>query len=264
MFQIYTIVGDIMFKTMENLKLIDIMRRPASKHRVFKNRFSHALIFKISGESLYNFEGTEIIHNTGELLFIPKGQNYSLHCECEKSEYLLINFDAEIQDARVQKHCIENYFDLDFIYKNLEKLWLFGAESQRYKCISVFYDIISFITQKQDSNYALKSKLSKIKNADKYLQDHIFDSTLKSGTLASLCNMSDTYFRKIFKACYGLNPHEYINAKRLARAKAVLACGDYKTVSEVAQSVGFDDALYFSKLFKEKYGVPPSKYVSID
>ncbi|MBQ8588296.1 MAG: AraC family transcriptional regulator, partial [Clostridia bacterium] len=33
---------------------------------------------------------------------------------------------------------------------------------------------------------------------------------------------------------------------------------------EVAQSVGFDDALYFSKIFKAKYGVPPSKYVSID
>lgn len=253
-----------MFKTMENLKLIDIMRRPASKYREFKSRFSHALVFKISGESIYNFEGMEIVHHTGELLFIPKGQKYCLRCECEGSEYLLINFDAEIPDAKVQKYSVENYFDLDFIYKNLEKMWLFGAESQRYKCISVFYDIISYITQKQDSNYALKSKLSKIKNADKYLQEHIFDSTLKSGTLASLCNMSDTYFRKIFKACYGLNPHEYINAKRLARAKAVIACGDYKTVSEVAQSVGFDDALYFSKIFKEKYGVPPSKFVSID
>ena len=253
-----------MFKTVENFKLIDIMRRPASKYREFKSRFSHALVFKISGESIYNFEGIKIVHKVGELLFIPKGEKYRLHCECEGSEYLLINFDAEIPDARVQKHSVENYSDLDFIYTNLEKMWLFGAESQHYKCISVFFDIISYITQKQNSNYALKSKLSKIKNADKYLQEHLFDSDLKSGVLASLCNMSDTYFRKIFKACYGLNPHEYINIKRLARAKAVIASGDYKTVSEVAQSVGFDDALYFSKIFKAKYGVPPSKYVSID
>lgn len=249
---------------MENLKLIDVLRRPASRYREFKSRFSHAFVFKISGESIYNFENEEIIHKAGELLFIPKGEKYHLRCQCNESEYLLINFDAEIKDAKVQKYSVKNYFELDYIYNNLEKMWLFGNGSQRCKCVSLFYDIISYITQKQDNDYTLKRKFSKIEKASVHLQEHIFDSALKSQDLASICNMSDTYFRKIFRACYGINPREYITGKRLAHAKAVIASGDYETISEVAQSVGFDDALYFSKSFKAKYGVAPSAYTKVD
>lgn len=260
----YTIYGDVMFEYMENLKLIDILRRPASRYREFNSRPSHGFVFKISGKSIYNFSGREITHKEGELLFIPKGEVYSLHCISDKSEYLLINFDADIKCAEVKIFNIDNYFEKDFLYENLERLWLFGGVSEKYKCLSAFYDIISFITHKQNNVSASRKNILKIAAAVEYLEGHIFDVNLKAGDLCSICNMSDTYFRSIFRESYGMNPAQYINNKRLSRARAIIATGDYETISDVARSVGYDDALYFSKIFKRKYKLPPSKYVGVD
>lgn len=62
----------------------------------------------------------------------------------------------------------------------------------------------------------------------------------------------------------GLKPREYIQNKRLARALSIIESGEYEKLSEVAFMCGYDDPLYFSKVFKEKYKVCPSKYGSID
>lgn len=62
----------------------------------------------------------------------------------------------------------------------------------------------------------------------------------------------------------GLKPREYIQNKRLARALSIIESGEYEKLSEVAFMCGYDDPLYFSKVFKEKYKVCPSKYASID
>ena len=260
----YNIYGDIMFTDMENLKLIDIMRRPASKRREFKGRLYHGFVFKISGESIYYFKNKELIHKAGELLFIPKGEIYNLRCLCQNSEYLLINFDADIKDAKVTKYSLDTFFEADYLYENLEKLWIFGDVSGKYKCLSKFYEIISFVSHKHDTDFAAKKNFAKISKAVKYMEEHIFDCNLKVGKLPLMCNMSDTYFRKIFRANYGLNPAEYISQKRLARAKHIILSGDYDSIAEVAYLSGFEDPLYFSRVFKTMYKVSPSEYHSID
>ena len=74
-----------------------------------------------------------------------------------------------------------------------------------------------------------------------------------------MCNISDTYFRKIFISVYGVSPKGYVQNKRLVQAKNILDSGEYTHIYEVAHSVGFVDALYFCKLFKNTYGYFPSK-----
>jgi AraC-like DNA-binding protein len=263
-YRFYNIFGDVMFNNMENLKLIDILCRPASRYKEFKCRPNHGMVFKISGESIYTFDDREIIHHAGELLFIPKGEKYTVRCESSESRYLLINFDAKIENPTCTIFDISGFPELDFVYDSLEKIWLFGEESGRLKCISVFYDVLSFVNRKHRSDYASKKNFSKIKPALEYLEENIFDSNLRAGELSRMCNISDTYFRKIFKSHYGLNPAEYINNKRLSRAHSIIASGEFDKLSEVAYLCGYDDPLYFSKLFKAKYKLSPSLYCSID
>ncbi len=66
------------------------------------------------------------------------------------------------------------------------------------------------------------------------------------------------YFSRIFTKYTGVSPQKYLVDYRLERAKHLLSSGSY-TVSEVASSVGYDDIFAFSKIFKKKYGVSPSK-----
>jgi AraC-like DNA-binding protein len=64
---------------------------------------------------------------------------------------------------------------------------------------------------------------------------------------------------KKLQSITGLAPSEFIRSIRLKRAAQLLTQGNYP-VAEVAEKVGFNTQKYFSKYFKESFGVSPSKY----
>ena len=99
-----------------------------------------------------------------------------------------------------------------------------------------------------------------IEPAVSYLKAHIFDANVKADSLHLLCGISDTYFRKIFSSNFGTTPQKYIISKRMAQAKSIIDNGDFYTISQVAQAVGYSDSLYFSKVFKLIYGVSPTDF----
>lgn len=67
------------------------------------------------------------------------------------------------------------------------------------------------------------------------------------------------YLRKLFKKEMGLTPLEYMTKLRMKKAESLL-CGGAAgyTVSEVAELCGYENALYFSRVFKKYFGQPPS------
>ncbi len=71
--------------------------------------------------------------------------------------------------------------------------------------------------------------------------------------------MDRTVLYKKMQSITGLAPSEFIRSIRLKRAAQLLIQGQYP-VSEVAEKVGFNTQKYFSKYFKEAFGVSPSKY----
>ena len=66
-------------------------------------------------------------------------------------------------------------------------------------------------------------------------------------------------YRKI-QSLAGMTPSEFIRAMRLKRAAQLLREDPNLTVSEVSDMVGFNTQKYFTKYFKEMFGVPPSQY----
>ncbi|MBC1234617.1 helix-turn-helix domain-containing protein [Listeria booriae] len=84
---------------------------------------------------------------------------------------------------------------------------------------------------------------------------HTEDVTLSS--LSQTMYISPTYISKVFKEETGESPINYLIKIRLSRAHDLLTSQDV-TVKEAAKLVGYNDAFYFSKLFKKYYGFPPS------
>jgi len=66
-------------------------------------------------------------------------------------------------------------------------------------------------------------------------------------------------FRRI-KDCSGLSPSKYIQHFRLDRAAELLADGQTATVSQVAYGCGFNNLSWFSKCFRERFGVSPGEF----
>ena len=70
------------------------------------------------------------------------------------------------------------------------------------------------------------------------------------------------YLRKRFKKEVGITPHQYLQDKRLQTAADALQRGtaDASNITDIAHLSGFREPLYFSRMFKKRYGVAPSFY----
>ena len=88
---------------------------------------------------------------------------------------------------------------------------------------------------------------------------HLGDPNFNVDTLAALLKMGRTKFYGKMKEFTGMSPNNYLQAERLKKAAELLIEGDLN-VTEISYKVGFQSPTYFYKCFKEKYGVPPSKY----
>ena len=247
-----------MFSDIENLKLISVSAGTSAPGKRTYTRKRNAFIYRASGTVLYKFSDTSITHNAGELIFIPEGITYDIEKPCENS-YVSINFDAPLTDLKPALYQIGDFPETDYIFRHLSDLWNFGTSAEKLKCYSLFYNLLSYISSTENYEYTAKKKFEIISPAVKYLKEHIFDCNLKYNTLYTLCGISNTYFRKIFAAKFGTTPQQYIINRRISQAKHLIESGDFLTISEVAAAVGYSDPLYFSRTFKKKYGVSPSK-----
>lgn len=248
-----------MFENMEKLKIISALYGKSAIRQHFTDRPYHALIFKIDGESVYAFYDKKISLSQGQVLFIPKGATYTVsRVSPEESHYAVINFTASLPNCQPRLFPSRNFHEFKHMIDRLIRVLLFYNLSGVLEGMSLFYKIAAVLHQYERKNYCNSDKRNLIKPATDYLENNIFDCGLKIGQLHALCNISDTYFRKIFIAVYGISPKKYVLQKRLAQAKNILDCGDYTYVYAVAAAVGFEDPLYFSKVFKNRYGYLPS------
>lgn len=251
-----------MFESIENIKLLDVIAGQSSLYHTNHERTSHGFVFKISGASQYEFGNKTILLKEGEMIYIPKGSSYTVRRTTnEDSQFVALCFDATIKNTEPRLYPIHHFTDIKHICTNLVHLWLFRSLSDEYKCISIFYDILSGICEADKKEYRSSRQCKIIEPAVDYLKAHIFDSSLKAHELHLFCGISDTYFRKIFISQFGTSPQKYIINKRLTQAKTIIDNGDFNTISDVAASVGYEDALYFSRAFRNKYGVSPTKIV---
>lgn len=92
------------------------------------------------------------------------------------------------------------------------------------------------------------------------VEEKMTDVDFNIDTVAETVAMGRTTFYRKFKGLTGLAPVEFVREMRLKRAKQLLDAGS-GNISEIAYSVGFNNAKYFSTCFKGRFGVTPSEYV---
>ena len=71
--------------------------------------------------------------------------------------------------------------------------------------------------------------------------------------------MSESYFSHTFKQRMGVPPMQFLNRLRIEKAKEFLTANSM-SVSTVARLVGYEDPLYFSRVFRKSTGIAPHKF----
>jgi AraC-like DNA-binding protein/uncharacterized RmlC-like cupin family protein len=91
-----------------------------------------------------------------------------------------------------------------------------------------------------------------------YLRQHL-DSHTSVSELARLAGLSTSHFSAMFKTATGMGVVEYVKRLRNARARELLISTE-ATVADIARSVGYPDAFYFSRQFHAINGTSPTEY----
>jgi AraC-like DNA-binding protein len=99
---------------------------------------------------------------------------------------------------------------------------------------------------------------SRLERARQYIETH-FDQPFNLITTAEQAHLSPSHFCSSFSRQFGVPPREYAMRLRLQRGAQLLANQDL-AVYQVAEMVGCSDALYFSRLFRRRYGVSPKQF----
>lgn len=107
-------------------------------------------------------------------------------------------------------------------------------------------------------NLSTKDKLF-LDTLTNLMEENMSDSEFKVENMAALMAMSRSAFFKRVKDCIGFPPKEYLRILRLNKASELLSDSSV-SVADVAYKVGFDDALYFSKCFKSRFGISPTAW----
>jgi len=93
----------------------------------------------------------------------------------------------------------------------------------------------------------------------KYVIENINNLDITVEMLASEVNQSRSSLYRFLKISTGFTPAGFVKEIRLQQARTIIEEGKLKSVSEVGNSVGFKTTTYFSKIYKERFGVSPKE-----
>lgn len=248
------------------------MRQKWEENQVFDTmnfpKKNHALLYYSGCCGRYIFpDGGTLDVKRGDIVFLPKNSVYKTVFfktdPCSAGTWL-INFQLAGPDGGQftfsdNVFCITNdatgyFFD---IFKSVERAY--NEPIMSFPHIkSLVYMMLSRLAECVRSEKLSNSAYEKIMPGILYLEnDASQDKSIDE--IADFCNVSATYFRRLFKEYRGCSPIEFRINRKIDRARLLLETG-MLGVGEIAQELGFSDVSYFSRIFKKKTGINPSEY----
>ncbi|MCB0278619.1 MAG: helix-turn-helix transcriptional regulator [Calditrichaeota bacterium] len=97
----------------------------------------------------------------------------------------------------------------------------------------------------------------RIVQAKLFIDAH-YQQEIRLDQICDQAYFSKFYFIRLFKQIYRLTPNQYLQERRINRAKNLLKAGE--SVSQVCVAVGFNSISTFTGLFKRSIGQTPSQF----
>lgn len=224
-------------------------------------RHSHAsweFIYCTGGRGVVHFDGMSFSYEEGDIVAVPPGAPHSntsaegftnIHVNIQHPSFSVKQPTIFHDDGnRLIRSAFLGTF-LQFSADRGQQTHLLAAYGNLLVChlsaqleTPVYSMVVEEITSKIISSYP---------ECDFALDDY----------LRSL-PFSYDYLRKLFKKEVGVTPHHFLSDLRLQVSAQYLASNrpESRNVSEIARLCGFREPLYFSRMFKKKYGMSPTAY----
>ena len=130
-----------------------------------------------------------------------------------------------------------------------------AADAEMAGCLYLF---LAHLIRMNQQNTATNPRQTYVAGALRYIQ-YNYANDIGVTDIARHVGISRSQLYRAFLQDFGVSPHDYLQTYRINEACSLLHDPAY-SVAEVAGSVGFNDPLYFSRVFKSIKGTTPSQY----
>lgn len=239
-----------------------------------KGRLDYQLVYIASGKGHFYFDGEtkEIVTAGHMVLFRPKElQKYEYYCADATEVYWVHFTGSDVKDLLSEYNIpttghvfytgqLQEYHHI--FRKMIEELQLCKNHYSEMLNLHLrqLFILLSrqFIDEKKINRYAQ----NEIEIAVKYFNEH-YNTDISIENYANSRHMSACWFIRNFKLYNKVTPMQYILSARISNAQSLL---DKTTlnITEISNIVGYDNPLYFSRIFKKQTGMSPSEYRKAD
>ncbi|RAW15530.1 AraC family transcriptional regulator [Paenibacillus taichungensis] len=248
-----------------------LVLQPKSILREFRT-LNHGFLFVVRGEASMSVDGTVYELQPGSVFHAAPGMQLDsqVNCHSEYEYYLLFYSFDQLEKGDSIQEC-DSHFKLDsganprvvellvMLQEQLHVQGGIGKLRVKELFLSIMVQVLTGCSQREGGTSPSEKV---IEQAISYIHGH-YMNLLTLDELAELHGMSSKRFSYFFHKYTGFRPIDYVIHYRMERAGELLKSGSY-LIRDVAISVGYINPLYFSRIFKSKFGVSPSEYTHLD
>lgn len=234
-----------------------------------KGRLDYQIIYIVKGKGSYTLDGKTTELSAGNIILYPPhtAQIYSYSSEDQTELYWIHLTGSSIGDYLHNLNLLDSpvhYVGIHNLFSELFEKIIYELQIKnllfQYVVAGYFLELISNFARKK---VYLKSNTPILISEDiqkviETMYKH-YNQNYTVEHYARLCNLSLYRFIHKFKQYTGMSPLEYLTSIRINTARDLLINSGFN-ISEIATLVGYDNPLYFSRVFKKSTGICPSKY----
>ena len=232
-------------------------------------RKDYQLLYIASGKAYFYLDESKRCVSKGNMvIYRPDEPQLYYYYGKDKPEICWVHFSGTDVEEILSKYGLpqkENVFltgsspDYEWIYRQMIQELRFGRYNYEdlleIMLRQIFLKINRYIYEGAKRNSDI---IDGIERATHYFNEN-YNKNISIENYAEECHMSACWFIKSFKEITKMTPMQYIVSLRLTNAMNMLDNTNY-SISEIAGLVGYDNALYFSRLFHKRTGMSPSEY----
>ena len=235
-----------------------------------RGRIDYQLLFIASGKTHFYIGGKDQVVTAGHMvLFQPKEEQHYEYFGEDKPEVYWVHFTGSAVKEILRSYDIPLDEHIFFSGTPAAYTQLFKNMIEEFQTCRVGYKEMLEMHLRQLFMMIQRTRLEKppivttavqleMDYARQYFHDH-YNEPINIEEYALSRHTSISLFMRNFKKVFGVSPKQYILNIRMNNAQNLLESTDY-TVAEIAAIVGYDNSLYFSRIYHKQKGQAPSDY----